>query len=239
MKYEKVIIIGASSGIGEGLARAFAEEGCKIGILARREELLQKLDADYPNVFLTRVCDITKEEPENYLQPIIDQLGGVDLLILSAGVGYQNMELDPDKEIRTAQTNVVAFTKIMMFTYKYFEKKGEGHIVGISSIAGIRGLDVCPSYSASKGYEALYLESLRRKARKSGLNIKILTVLPGFVDTAMGQGNNVIWRASVKKPVSQIKTAIYKGYGRAYITRRWRVIAWILKFVPRWIFERA
>jgi short-subunit dehydrogenase len=134
---------------------------------------------------------------------------------------------------------VVAFTKIMMFTYKYFEKKGEGHIVGISSIAGIRGLDVCPSYSASKGYEALYLESLRRKARKSGLNIKILTVLPGFVDTAMGQGNHVFWRASVKKAVSQIKTAIYKGYGRAYITRRWRVIAWILKFVPRWIFERA
>lgn len=239
MIYERIVIIGASSGIGEGLSRAFAKDGCRVGIMARREDLLLRLKDEYPDQFITHVCDINKEEPENYIRPIIDQLGGLDLLILCAGVGYRNPELDYEKEVRTVHTNVLAFTKIMMFAYKYFKEQGNGHIVGVSSIAGLRGLDICPSYSASKGYEALYLESLRRKARKEHLHIKVLTVIPGFVDTVMAQGDHVFWRSSVEKAAQQIKSAIINGRNRVYITHRWRVIAWILRFIPRWIFERA
>jgi short-subunit dehydrogenase len=238
MQYKKIIIVGASSGIGQALARMYAQQDCMVGITGRREELLQEMKKENPDKIITGAFDINEEGVENRLTELIHKLGGLDLLIVSAGVGYRNPNMDKAKEMITVQTNVVSFTKVIMFGFDYFKKQEYGHLAGISSIAGIRGIDLCPAYSASKGYEALYLESLRRKSRKDKLGIKVTTIIPGFVNTVMAQGEFVFWRCSVEKAAEQIITGLKKVRSKIYVTRRWRGVAWLFKKVPNYLFER-
>ena len=239
MQYKKIIIVGASSGIGQGLARSYAQRDCKIGITGRRKELLEEIRKENPDKFVVSAFDINEEGMEQRLLELADKLGGLDLLIISAGIGYRNPDMDVSLEMRTIQTNVVGFTKVLLFGFDFFKKQGCGHIVGISSIAGIRGIDLCPAYSASKGFEALYLESLRRKSKKEKLNIIVSTIIPGFVDTVMARGKkkHIFWKASVEKAASQIIRAIDKKKNKVYVTKRWRGIAWVLRRMPDWIFE--
>jgi short-subunit dehydrogenase len=238
MHYKKIIIVGASSGIGQGLACHYAQQDCIVGITGRRKELLQEMKNEYPDKIIISSFDINGEEVEQRLSELISKLDGLDLLIVSAGVGYRNPDMEKQKEMVTIQTNVVAFTKIIMFGFDFFKKQGYGHLAGISSIAGIRGIDLCPAYSASKGYEALYLESLRRKSKKDNLGIVATTIIPGFVDTAMAQGKYVFWSSSVEKAARQIVCGLEKKKGKIYVTRRWRGIAWLFKKIPNYLFER-
>ena len=121
---------------------------------------------------------------------------------------------------------------------KHFVKQGSGHLVGISSVASIRGGRSAPAYNASKAYQSNYLEGLRQKAKKMGAKITITEIIPGFVDTAMAKGEGIFWSAPPKKAATQIFSAIYRKKSRAYITKRWRIIAWLLKLLPSFICER-
>ncbi len=237
MLYEKIIIVGASSGIGQGLAREYARRDCKIGITGRRQDLLEEIKSENPGKFIVSAFDINGEDVEQRLLELVEKLGGLDLLVISAGVGYRNPDMEIALEMRTIQTNVVGFSKVLLFGFDFFKKQGHGHIAGISSIAGIRGIDLCPAYSASKGFEALYMESLRRKSKKEKLNITVLTIIPGFVNTVMAQGKHVFWRSSVEKAAVQIVEAIDKKKNKVYVTKRWRGIAWILRRMPNCLFN--
>ncbi len=129
------------------------------------------------------------------------------------------------------QTNVLAATKIYGLAYNFFRAQGFGHLVGISSIASIRGNRHVPAYFASKAFQASYLESLWMKGKRSKAKIYVTDIQPGFVDTAMAIGST-FWMASTKKATRQIYAAIKRKKRKAYITKRWWLVAMILKIVP-------
>jgi short-subunit dehydrogenase len=157
---------------------------------------------------------------------------------MSSGTGFLNEELDPEPEFQTIDTNVTAFTDIMTFAYQYFKKHPPGHIAAITSVAALRGNASAPAYNASKAYQSNYLEALRLKSRKSGDRIVVTDIRPGFVNTDMARGDRLFWVASPAKAASLIFRSIKRKKRVAYVSRRWRLLAILLKFSPRWIYEK-
>ena len=149
-----------------------------------------------------------------------------------------NHALDFTLEKQAIDTNVLPFTLIAGWAYAFFERQKSGHFVGITSIAGLRGGRHAPAYNATKAFQIRYLEGLRAKARKARLPIVITDIRPGFVDTAMAKGDDIFWSAPVDKAAAQIYRAIENKKSVAYITRRWVFIAFLVRLLPKWIYER-
>jgi short-subunit dehydrogenase len=170
---------------------------------------------------------------------LIAEMDGVDLVVISAGTGHGTADLQWPNEKDTIDTNVSGFTAIADAAFNYFIKQDHGHLVGISSIAAIRGSRYAPAYNASKAFVCNYLEGLRHMAIKSKLPIYVTDIQPGFVDTRMAQGDRIFWRGSAEKAARQIYRAIERKKPHAYVTRRWRLIAWALKIMPNWFFRLA
>lgn len=232
---KKAIIIGATSGIGKELAKLLAQNNYKVGITGRRMKLLEELKATNTEKFIINSFDSTTESNSDKLSELVTDLGGLDLLIMSSGTGDENSNLDYKEDEKTVNLNVKAFTEIMDWAFNYFRKQGFGHITAISSVAGLRGSEHAPAYFASKAYQINYLESLRKIAKKP---IYITDIRPGYVDTAMALGDNLFWVSSKEKAAKQIFSAIKNKRDVAYISKRWRLIAWALKLVPRFVYTR-
>ena len=236
---KKAIIIGATSGLGKGLAQKLVEENYAVGITGRRTELLNELKSQKPNLFYPKPFDITDiNKIVESLEIITTELGGLDLLIISSGIGDLNEQLDFEIEKRTIETNVIGFTCIANWAFNYFEDQKAGHLVAITSVGGLRGSRIAPAYNSSKAYQINYLEGLRQKAQKLKKPIFVTDIRPGFVDTAMAKGEGQFWVASVEKATSQIYNAIKRKKKIAYITKRWRFIGIILKRIPRQVYDR-
>jgi len=236
---KKAIVIGATSGIGEGLAKLLAENDYVAGITGRRSDLLVKIKNENPDKYIVKSFDVTvTDKIPQQLEELVNELGGLDLLVICSGTGKKNKSLDFAFEKRTIDTNVLGFTAIADWAYNYFERMQNGHLVVISSIAGLRGNRHAPSYSASKSYQINYIEALQQKAGNSKCPIFITDIRPGFVDTKMAQGDNLFWVSTVEKAAKQIYRAIQKKRKFAYITKRWRIIAVIMKLVPDWIYNK-
>jgi short-subunit dehydrogenase len=150
-----------------------------------------------------------------------------------------NSKLKWPIEKATIDVNVTGFALIAGIALHHFLDRGSGHLVGISSIAALRGQRSAPAYSASKAFVCNYLEGLRHSAIKSRKPIFITDVQPGFVKTPMSRGNNLFWISTAQKAASQIYDAIVKKKKHAYITKRWRIVAWLLKIVPDWIYNKT
>lgn len=235
----KAIIIGATSGIGKGLALKLAAQHYMVGITGRRNALLDELTSEYPTAFIQKKIDITDTDHiVEHLDYLTNQLGGLDLLIISSGMGDFNHELDFEIEKRTIDTNVTGFTCVADWAFNYFKHQGKGHLVGISSVAGLRGSSIAPAYNATKAFQINYLEGLRQKAAKLKSQILVTDVRPGFVDTAMAKGNGQFWVAPVDKAVDQILAAIKKETKIVYITKRWKLIGALLKRIPLTMYDR-
>ncbi len=239
MLMKRVIVVGATSGIGKELAKLLAANNYKVGITGRRTALLLELKQQKPNHFIVKTFDITDTETISpYLEEVVNELGGLDLLVLSSGTGDLNDLLDFEIEKRTIDTNVTGFTCIADWAFNYFEKQKAGHLVAISSIAGIRGSRTAPSYNASKAFQINYLEGLRQKASKLKMPIIVTDIRPGFVNTAMAKGDGQFWVASAEKAAFQIFNAIRTKKKVFYVSRRWSLIASVLKLIPRVFYER-
>ena len=182
--------------------------------------------------------DITGVKNNEIFNDTVRRMGGLDILIISSGIGFENDEFEWNLEKQTINVNVIGFSEIVNIGYNYFQKQTFGHIVGISSIAAIRGIGSCPAYSASKAYISNYLEALRKKAKNQIVKIQVTEIIPGFVDTEMAKGKGLFWVAPIEKAASQILQAIDNKATVAYITKRWRLIAFLLKFIPRTIYDR-
>lgn len=231
---KKVIIVGATSGIGKNLAKIFAENNCKVGIMGRREENLKKIKAENKESYYVETIDITDiQNVESKLEKLKYTLGGVDILIISSGIGDFNNDLDFSIEENTIKTNVLGFTCVADWAFNFFKEQGHGHLIGISSIAGLRGNDLAPAYNATKSFQINYLEGLQQKAEKLKEKILVSDIRPGFVKTAMAKGEKQFWVAPVEKASLQIYKAIMKKKKVVYVTKRWKLIAIILKLLPR------
>jgi short-subunit dehydrogenase len=236
---KKVIIIGSTSGIGKGLAESFAANNYKVGITGRRKELLLELKEENPDAYSIKVIDVTDTSSSiQQLEELTNELGGLDLLVMSSGIGEINGALDFEIEKQTIDTNIVGFTAIADWTFNYFEKQQSGHLVLISSIGGIRGSRQAPAYNASKAYQINYTEGLRQKATKLKMPIFITDIRPGLVDTKMAKGEGLFWVMPLEKAVNQMYNAIIKKKKVVYVTKRWRLIAFVLKIIPRGIYDK-
>ena len=236
---KKAIVVGASSGIGYQLAVLLSQNGYKVGITGRRDQLLVNLKATNPEQFIVSVFDATDIAaiPQN-LKVLTDELGGLDLLVLSSGTGKINPELDINIEQGINALNVAGFTAVANWAFNFFQKQAFGQFAAITSIAGIRGSRQAPAYFASKAYQINYLEGLRQKAKKTKLPIYITDIRPGFVDTAMAAGENLFWVASVEKAAKQIYAAIENRRDVVYITKRWRIVGFLFWILPKFIHKR-
>lgn len=171
------------------VAKLLLDEGCRLGVAARREDRLQLLKQLAPDRVVTATIDVTAEGAEQRLRALIDELGGMDLFFYASGIGKQNRTLTPEIELNTVNTNGMGFTRMIGEAYRYFADRGEGHIAAISSIAGTKGLGPAPSYSATKAMQNVYLQALEQQANARGLKIRFTDIRPGFVDTALLNGD--------------------------------------------------
>lgn len=238
---KKIIIIGATSGIGRELAEKYAFEDNLIGITGRRENLLKEIcgqDKNKDKLFY-QVCDITHTATTlPSLETLVQKVGGMDILIICAGTGELNPSLSYQLEEPTLLTNVVGFTNIADWGFRYFEQQKSGHLIAISSVGGTRGSSVAPAYNASKAYQINYMEGLRQRAAKLHLPIYTTDIRPGFVNTAMAKGEGLFWVTPVDKAVKQIKKAISDRKKVAFISKRWKYVAWLLKLIPSPLYCR-
>lgn len=234
---KKAVVIGASSGIGRALAKVLAERGYAVGLTARRIELLRRLQEEIASPTYIKRIDLRQaEESMALLRELIKEMGGMDLIVLNSGINARSADLDWNAESETINVNVSGFTALAGVTLKHFLSQNSGHIVGISSIAALRGSATCPSYNASKAFVSNYLEGLRHRLRRK--EIYVTDIRPGLVDTAMIRGQRgQFWVATPEGAAQQIFSAIEKKGRVAYITRRWRIIAWLIKVLPDWLYS--
>lgn len=232
------VIVGASSGIGEALARRLADEGWTLGLAARRVERLAALSAGlaaaHPRQrFCFRAIDVVDQDAAiATFEALVAELGGVDLVVVSSGVGHENPLLDWPPEENSVAVNVAGFTAIAVAAMRHFESRRAGHLVGLSSLAALHGHGDAPAYGASKAYVSRYLQALRHRAAARKLPIAVTDIQAGFVDTAMAKGEGLFWVAPVDVAARQIADAIRRRRRHAYVTRRWRLIAWLLRILP-------
>ena len=234
----KVIIIGATSGIGRELAILYARNNWLVGITGRKKMLLQSLQQTYPENMVTECFDVTGTENIECIKNLTQQLGSLDLLIYNSGYGETSKTLDWEIDNATTKINVNGFVEIVNYAYNYFMLEGKGHIAATSSIAGLRGSSFAPAYSASKAYISNYMEGLYIKSAKLKLPIYVTDIQPGFIKTSMAKGEGQFWVAPVERAASQIFTAINKKKRIAYITRRWWLIAKVMRLLPISIYKK-
>lgn len=235
------IVFGATSGIGRSLTEKLIEDGYKVAITGRRLEKLEELQSSFPDRIIVKQNDIREvDEVQRVFDETVEEFGHLDLVIQSSGVGFINPKLHWGKELQTIETNVKGVTKLYTIAYNLFKAQGFGHLVGITSIASLRGSRAAPVYFASKAYQKSYLEGLYIKTKSIRTKQVFVTdIRPGFVDTAMALGDEIFWMVSLEKATRQIYRAIQKKKRVAYISKRWALIAFILKIVPTWVLKKA
>lgn len=234
-----IVIIGATSGIGKNLFEKYVSGDNRIGIVGRRANLLGELSQKYPSKTITAKADITNlEEIEQAINMFHKEMEHIDFAIICSGTGDINATLDYTIERPTIDTNVTGWTFVIDTFYNIFERQGSGHLVAITSVGGLRGEPMAPAYSASKAYQINYMEALRKKAYKSGRLIAVTDIRPGLVDTAMAKGEGLFWVMPVEKVANQIIAAIRKKKTKAYVTKRWHLLAIINKSIPYFLYKR-
>jgi len=237
---KRIIITGASSGIGRQVAQLFINRGDRVAVVARRIEPLQALQQLAPDRVVAQQLDVTCENAPAQLEQLAQQLGGVDIYLHAAGVGWRNNELDEEKELTTMQTNVMGFTRMVGAVYRFMAQHGGGQIACISSIAGTKGMGAAPAYSASKALQNTYIEALQQQANARGLNIRFTDIRPGFVNTALLDDDHHY--PLLMKPdcvARHIVHAIDQHCAVAVIDWRWSAITWVWRHaVPHALWRR-
>ncbi len=239
------VIIGASSGIGAALARRLARDGHRLALLSRNTEALQALaaeiaptDHDAVHVYPHDVTDY--DAIPGLFQRILADMERIDVVVYAAGVLNPSPKdtYDFAKDRPILEVNLLGAVAWLGQAAAYFQAQGEGHIVGISSIAGDRGRVKNPTYQASKAGMTSYLESLRNRLTSRGVHV--LTVKPGFVDTPMLQsaGGKTFWVISPEQAANDIAKAIRKGKQVIYTPARWRWVMLTIQHIPSFIFRK-
>ena len=200
---KKIIIIGASSGMGMRIATDFARLGWRVGIAARREDRLKAVKDLYPDRIEYMTIDVTAQDAVDRFYKLIELIDGMDYLLYAAGCGWR------------------------------------GHIAVITSVAGVKGIGISATYSASKRYQWTYLQALDQLAHQQHVNVAITDIRPGFVDTPLLAGDkNYPLLMSIDYVAPRIERAIMRGRRIAVVDSRWAVVTALWRLVPDPLWRR-
>lgn len=236
---KRAIIIGATSGIGKEVAKDLLLQGWQLGIAGRRENALETFRNIAPEQIVTQALNVTQEDAAEKLCSLIERLGGMDLFLLSSGIGFQNKELNPSIELNTARTNVEGFIRMVDAAFGYFKKQGSGHLAVISSIAGTKGLGIAPAYSATKRFQNTYIDALEQLANMQKLKICFTDIRPGFVATdLLNDGKSYPMLMKTEKVAAHIVRALNRKQRVVVIDWRYRIIVFFWQMIPRWLWKR-
>ena len=230
--------MGTTSGIGREIARLLAAKGWQVGIAGRREELLQELQQETDGIVCYRRIDITDNDAPKELERLIHELGGMNLYLHSSGIGWQNNSLDPEKELKTMETNGMGFVRMLTAAFNRLAANGGGQIACITSIAGTRGLGAAPAYSSTKRFQSHYLECLSQLAKMRRLPIRITDIRPGFVKTDLISGSNYPLQMDAADVAADIVEAVCRKKETVTIDWRYRLLVFFWKLIPRRIWTR-
>ena len=238
----RVFITGASTGIGQALARHYAAQGATLGLLARRESLLQELVGSLPGEHACYALDVRDAGAlQAAAQDFMQRFGTPDIVIANAGVSRGTLtEHAEDAEAFKAIMDINVLG--MLYTFQPFVpamvRAGQGRLVGIASVAGIRGLPGAGAYSASKAAAINYLESLRVEMLQHG--IAVTTIAPGYIRTPMTDVNHYRMPFLMEADVAAEKFARAIAQKRRFVVIPWQmgVIARLMRLMPAWLWDR-
>ena len=244
----KVFITGASSGIGQALARQYAAKGAAIGLIARRGELLEELSRELS--LINPACisvlypvDVRDAEALNMAaQDFMQRVGVPDIVIANAGVSRGTLtEYKEDIAAFRAvmEINVLGLVHTFQPYIHPMQQQGHGQLVGIASIAGVRGLPGAGAYSASKAAAISYLESLR--VEMAGLNIHVTTIAPGYIRTPMTDINKYSMPFLMDVDVAAAKFVNAIQAKRRFVVNPWQmgILARLMRLIPPVVWDWA
>lgn len=237
---KRVVIMGASSGIGMAVAEALASRGVKVGVAARHTATLEALKNKYPDFVEYSSIDITKPEAVDQTNELIERLGGMDIYFHAAGIGYENLTLDPEREVQIVETNAVGFARMLCMAYRYFRDRHiPGQIAAISSVAGTKGIGRLSAYSASKAFDQRYLAALEQLSTEEGAEISFTDIRPGWTNTPLlVPGLKYPMEMTVPYVLPQIIKAIVRRKRVAVIDWRWNLLVGAWRLIPNAIWTR-
>ena len=236
------IVIGASTGIGAACVRELIARGYRgVAAIARNGEALSTLRREtQPDRILTYIHDVThRDEIPHLFEQIRNELGDIHLVVYNAGIMPRIDEdtYDTDKDMQVMEVNTLGCMAWLNCVAPYFKSRGQGSIIGISSIAGDRGRRGYPAYNTSKAAMDTFLEALRNRLSRHG--VTVTTIKPGYIDTDMTKGlDGMFWLCSPDKAAAMIVSAGEKGKTTRYVPRRWGAVGFVIRNIPSFIFRR-
>lgn len=238
----RVFISGASSGLGLALAQNYLEQGAVVAVIARRGELLQPLSQQFPQqvyCYPLDICDSTAVQAA--AQDFIARAGVPDIVIANAGVSVGTLTEyaeDVDAFQQVMNINVLGAVKTFQPFVADMRKTGHGTLVGIASVAGLRGLPGAGAYSSSKAALISYLESLRVELHGSGVNV--VTICPGYIKTPMTAINPYPMPFILDADVAARRIARVIESGKSFAVVPWQmgVVGCVLRLLPNWLYDR-
>lgn len=243
-RFERAIVVGASSGIGAAIARRLASGGTAVALVGRRQAELESIAAAIRAAGGRAIVarhDVTDyaDVPVTF-ERLVTELGGLDLVVYASGYMHvpEESEYDFAKDHRMIEVNVLGAMAWTNLAAARFEAQRGGTIVGVSSIAGERGRRTMPGYTTSKAGLTAWLEALRNRVSRYGVNV--VTVKPGFVDTVMTQHlAKKPMMISADRAADLILGAARRGGSPSrFIPGRWGLVALIVRHLPSFLFRK-
>lgn len=234
METKRIIIVGATSGLGLNLAKKFLADGWTVGAAGRNVEALNSLKQSAPERVVTARIDITEADAAEKLNGLIETLGGLDIYLHCSGI---LRETDPEG---TIATNVGGFARMVGAAYDYFSRlRRPGRVVAISSIAGTRGVAELTVYSASKAFDSTFLEGLRQRADRDRLPLRIVDIRPGWTRTPLlDSDKSYLLEMDESTVCGLIYRAVLRARRTAIIGLRWRILCFFQRLLPDCLWER-
>lgn len=238
----RIFLTGASSGLGEALARHYAAQGATLGLAARRADRLRALAAALPGNCAVYPLDVADAGAlADAAQDFLARYGTPDVVIANAGISVGTSGEDPSdasKLARVLQVNVVGLAATLAAFAPAMRAAGRGTLVGIASVAGFRGLPGAGAYSASKAAAINWLESLR--VELSGSGVSVVTICPGYIATPMTEVNRyrMPFLLDAGEAARRIAGAIAARRRLAVVPWQMAVVSLVMRALPGWLFER-
>lgn len=233
--------MGATSGLGLGLARAFVGRGWRVGVAGRDAAALARLVDEAPESVVARGIDVNAPSATDGLKRLVEDMGGMDVYLHVAGIGFDNPSLEPGEEMAMVETNAVGFARMVGEAFRWFRDRngGRGELAAITSVAGTDGIGVLAAYSSTKGFQQMYLRALDQLRRMEGLSIRVTDIRPGWVDTPLlDPSRHYPMGMSQDYAVERIVQAVERGRRVAVVDWRWRLLTGLWRLLPAWLWVR-